>query len=61
MVIKIAKYPLAPSNSKVNRPKNFPPDLKTLDAPIFPDPDFLISFLINILVKINPKGIEPSK
>ena len=37
------------------------PDLITLVAPILPDPFFLISFLRNNFVNINPKGIDPNK
>ena len=37
------------------------PVLKTFVAPIFPEPISLISCFKNILVKINPNGIEPKK
>jgi hypothetical protein len=30
-------------------------------APIFPEPISLISFFKKILVKMNPKGIDPNK
>ena len=48
------------SKNNVAYPIDLFPVLKTFVAPIFLDPIFLISFLMKILVKISPKGIEPS-
>ena len=52
-------YPLSISKNKVKNAKILFPDLRTFVAPIFPEPIFLISFLLNIFVNIKPKGIEP--
>ena len=49
------------SNNKTIRAKTLFPVLKTLVAPIFPDPISLTSFPVKIFVKIKPKGIEPIK
>jgi len=37
------------------------PVLRTLVAPMFPDPTSLISLPLKALVKIKPKGIDPQK
>jgi len=37
------------------------PVLRTLVAPMFPEPISLMSCLLKILVKIRPKGIDPQK
>ena len=42
-------------------PKNLLPVLKTLVAPILPDPVSLMSFFKKIFVNKKPKGIEPNK
>ena len=55
------KYPFAISKKRVAKAKNLLPVLRTLVAPIFPDPIFLISTLLKIFVNISPKGIEPLK
>ena len=49
------------SKNKTINAKNVLPVRRTLVAPIFPDPTFLISILANIFVNIRPKGIEPLK
>ena len=54
-------YPFKISNINVSAAKNLLPVLSTFVAPIFPEPIFLISWSPKILVKINPKGIEPLK
>ena len=54
-------YPFNASKIRVIPAKYLFPDLKTLVAPILPDPIFLISVLIKILVKRRPKGIDPLK
>ena len=46
---------------RVRKAKYLFPDLSTLVAPMFPEPIFLMSFLLKILVKIRPKGIDPQK
>ena len=56
-----ANAPLLPSNINVKKAIFLLPVLKTLVAPIFPLPIFLISPKPDILVKINPKGTEPIK
>ena len=47
------------SNNRVNNANNLLPVLKTLVAPIFPEPIFLISPYPEIFVTINPNGMEP--
>tara|TARA_Y100001970_G_scaffold187794_1_gene228473 strand:+ start:5571 stop:5768 length:198 start_codon:yes stop_codon:yes gene_type:complete len=47
------------SNNKVKLATNLLPVLNTFVAPIFFDPNFLISLFIKNLLKINPKGIDP--
>ena len=47
------------SKIKVKYPISLFPVLKTLVAPMFPEPTFLISFFKKIFVNINPKGIDP--
>ena len=54
-------YPFNASKIRVIPAKYLFPDLKTLVAPILPDPIFLISVLIKILVITRPKGIDPLK
>ena len=49
------------SNNKVDAANNFFPVLKTLVAPILPEPISLISFFKKILVNKKPKGIDPNK
>ena len=49
------------SKDNVLYPSNLLPALKAFVAPIFPEPIFLISLPIKVLVKISPKGIEPNK
>ena len=61
IVISIGRYPLKTSNKSVTKAKYLFPVLRTFVAPIFPDPIFLISFLINKFVNIRPKGIDPHK
>ena len=53
-------YPLNKSRTNVAIARNLFPVLKTFVVPIFPEPTVLISFLRNILVNSNPKGIDPS-
>ena len=60
-VIIIGMYPLRASKISVPTAKYLFPVLRTLVAPILPDPLFLISLLVNSLVSIRPKGIEPHK
>ena len=60
-VIIIATYPFKTSRTRVVAAKYLFPVLKTLVAPIFPDPIFLTSFPVKIFVKSKPKGIEPIK
>ena len=60
-VINIDKYPFNKSKINVVIAKVLLPVLRTLVVPIFPEPTSLISFLRNIFVKINPKGIDPNK
>ena len=59
--MKIDVYPLSISRIKVAAAKDFFPVLNTFVVPIFPEPTFLISFLRNTLVRINPKGIDPKR
>ena len=61
LVIRTGTKPLVTSRNNVAAAKNLLPVLRTFVAPIFPDPDFLISLLLRNLVKINPNGIEPLK
>ena len=49
------------SNVKVEYPIILFPVLKTLVAPILPEPISLISFFKKIFVNIKPKGIDPIK
>ena len=49
------------SNINVKYPITLFPALKTLVAPIFPEPIFLISFFKKIFVNIKPKGIDPNR
>ena len=60
-VITTGMYPFTTSNNKVEPAKYLLPVLRTFVAPIFPEPIFLISWSLNILVKINPNGIDPLK
>ena len=53
--------PLEISKNNVSPATNLLPDLKTLVAPMFLEPTFLISFFKKILKSIKPKGIEPDK
>ena len=55
----IAKAPLPPSRMSVSKAIFLLPVLKTLVAPIFPLPIFLMSPNPDNLVKIKPKGIAP--
>ena len=57
----IEKYPFNKSSTRVVTARDLFPVLKTFVVPIFPDPISLISFFKNILVKTNPKGIDPNK
>ena len=61
LVIITAIYPLRISRIRVEKAKYLFPVLRTLVAPMFPDPTSLISFPQKVLVKINPKGIEPQR
>ena len=45
----------------VSAARNFLPVLRTLVAPIFPEPTFLTSFFKKSFVINKPNGIEPSK
>ena len=56
-----AKYPFNISRIRVEKAKYLFPILRTLVAPIFPDPMLLISLPLKALVKIKPKGIDPQK
>ena len=56
-----AIYPFNISRIRVESAKYLFPVLRTLVAPIFPDPMLLISLLPKALVKIKPKGIDPQK
>ena len=49
------------SIKRVIAAKSLLPVLRTLVAPIFPDPVFLTSCPVKILVKIKPNGIDPHK
>ena len=51
--------PFKISKNKVKVAINLLPVLSTFVAPIFFDPNFLISLFKKILVKNKPKGIEP--
>ena len=53
--------PLTPSKIKTKKASDFDPVLRTLVAPIFPEPMVLTSPIPEILVSINPKGIEPAR
>ena len=57
--MRIGARPLKMSKNKVKPAINLFPVLSTLVAPIFFEPIFRISLFKKILVKINPKGIEP--
>ena len=59
--MKTETNPFSKSSSKVVNAKNLFPVLRTLVVPIFPEPTSLMSFLRKILVKINPKGIDPNR
>ena len=61
LVIITAIYPLRISRIRVEKAKYLFPALRTLVAPIFPDPTSLISLPLKVLVKIKPKGIDPHK
>ena len=61
LVIITAIYPFNISRIRVERAKYLFPVLRTLVAPMFPEPIFLISWLLKILVKIKPKGIDPQR
>ena len=54
-------YPFKASKIRVKKAKYLFPALRTLVAPIFPEPIFLTSFPLNNLVKIKPKGIDPQE
>ena len=60
-VIIMTTYPFKTSRVRVIAAKYLFPVLKTLVAPIFPDPISLTSFPVKIFVKSKPKGIEPIK
>ena len=47
------------SNIKVKYPISLFQVLKTLVAPMFPEPISLMSFFRKIFVNIRPKGIDP--
>ena len=53
--------PFEISRRRVKRAKNLLPVLRTLVAPILPEPTFLTSTFIKIFVNIRPNGIEPIK
>ena len=55
----IEKYPFNKSSKSVATARDFFPVLKTFVAPIFPEPIERISWFVNALVKMRPKGIEP--
>ena len=55
------RKPLKISRQSTEKAKTLLPVLKTLVAPTFPEPIFLISPKPNNFVKINAKGIEPIK
>ena len=55
------KKPLKISKQRTMNAKILFPVLKTLVAPTFPEPIFLISPKPNIFVKINAKGNDPIK
>jgi len=57
----IAKAPFPASNNKVHRATNLPAFLKTLVAPILPDPKLLISPWPENFVNKIPKGMDPRK
>ena len=59
LVIIMTTYPFKTSRVRVIAAKYLFPVLKTLVAPIFPDPIFLISPWPNILVINKPKGTDP--
>ena len=59
-VIRTEIYAFNPSNKSVAAPRAFLPVLKTLVAPILPEPISLISFLRKIFVSTRPKGTEPN-
>ena len=61
LVIITAIYPLRISRIRVAMAKYLFPVLRTLVAPMFPDPTSLISLPLKALVKIKPKGIDPQK
>ena len=58
-VNKVIKVNRGKMNHKIKTARDFFPVLKTLVAPILPEPISLISFFKNIFVIINPNGIEP--
>ena len=55
-----AKIMIIGDANEVKYPIFLFPVLKTLVAPIFPEPISLTSMLVKVFVKINPKGIEPT-
>ena len=62
MAVKVtATYPFKTSKKRVKAAKDLLPVLRTLVAPIFPEPIFLTSVLPKLFVKISPKGIDPNK
>ena len=55
----IETYPLKLSRINVAPPRDLLPVLRTLVAPMFPEPILRISFFRKIFVIKRPKGIEP--
>ena len=60
VVKKIDRVPLRPSRRRVRAAINLLPVLKTLVAPMFPDPIFLTSPKPANFVRTKPNGIEPN-
>jgi hypothetical protein len=52
--------PLQASRRRVNKATFFPPDRRTLVAPVLPEPQVLISIPLHSFVKMKPVGNEPT-
>ena len=58
-VMTTEKYPFNKSSARVATARDFFPVLKTLVAPIFPDPTERISPRPENFTRSNPKGMDP--
>ena len=58
---RTARAPLPPSPSRVRRARSLRPDLRTLVAPMLPEPMFRGSPAPASLMLITPKGVDPRR